>query len=301
MTTCCPTVIVDNFCAIKDPDEVLDYTINWSDVLDASNPVDSITVSTWEVAEFTNGADLNMDSDTLANPFTTIWLSGGGVLNSIHKVINHITTAGGRQYERTIKIWIQNKGGRGGYAGMTVGIPGIDGVDGSNGNDGVTGTQGPKGDTGATGASGADGTDGTDGTDPIIPVPITGGIENLGLTGVTTSGDIVYTTIGNLVIITGRLLIVSDSSGGSAAAFIAGLTYECSQSTGITFASKGINLGGSISSERTMIGRLTAGSNEISLHKWGSTGQEGPMEQNKFNNGDYIDLNFTYYSDEVSA
>jgi hypothetical protein len=127
--TCCPTVVVDNFCAIKDPDEVLDYTINWSDVLDASNPVDSIVTSTWAVDEFSNGADLNIDSETETNPYTTVWLSGGGRLNSIHKVVNHITTAGGRQYERTIKIWIQNKGGLGGYGGMTVGIPGVDGID----------------------------------------------------------------------------------------------------------------------------------------------------------------------------
>ena len=55
MSKCFPTVIVDNFCAIKDPGEVLDYTIDWSDVLNATDPVDSITVSTWAIEAHITG------------------------------------------------------------------------------------------------------------------------------------------------------------------------------------------------------------------------------------------------------
>lgn len=300
MNTCCPTIIVDNFCAVKDPDEVLDYTIDWSSILDASDPADTIVASTWIVEQYPNGAALSIDSESEATPFTTVWLSAGGILNTIHKVTNHVTTAGGRQYERTIKIWIQNKSGLGGSGSnaMTIGIPGEDGVDGLNGNPGVQGEKGDKGDKGDPGIDGVDGSDGSDGSDGTSVLALTSGVETLGLSGAVVSGVINRTTIGKHVFITGRLTVSSGTSSSSAT-HITGFLYAATNPTGFTTASYGINLGSDISSERTMIARMGAGQNSLSLHKWGSTGQEAPMQQDKFTSGDYIDLNFSYYSEDV--
>jgi hypothetical protein len=290
--TCCPTIIVDNFCAIKDPDEVLDYTINWNAVLSASTPEDFVVLSTWSVRQYQAGADLNIDSDSEINGYNTVWLSGGGKLNTIHKVTNHVTTAGGRQYERSIKIWIQNKGGLGGYGGMSVGIPGLDGIDGVNGADGAKGDKGNTGATGATGSAGTSGSDGSDGSDGTVNPLITRGAETLSLSGVTTAGYVTWMLIGIRVSLCGRLTINSNGSSSSPA-FITGLTHVCGSATGFVAAYNGVVLEG-VPSERSLVVRIATGQNLLTLHTIGSTGSELPMKQSRFTDGDYIDINFSY-------
>jgi hypothetical protein len=104
----CP--IQDDFCAIKDPSEVLDYTIDYTDVLAQSDPPDSIVSSTWAIGQRTLETTLTIVDDTIFTVNTaTVWMSGGSLTGLQHRLTNHITCASGRQYERTITFVIQSK------------------------------------------------------------------------------------------------------------------------------------------------------------------------------------------------
>jgi len=83
----------------KDPNEVLDYSVDWSGPLAG----DTIVTSTWMVpAGLTSGADNMTDSST------TIWLSGG-TENASYELLNRITTAGGRTRDQTCLLKIKTK------------------------------------------------------------------------------------------------------------------------------------------------------------------------------------------------
>ncbi len=84
---------------IKDPDSVLDYTINWLTWLDG----DTISASTWTVP-----SGLTEDSDTFGDSTATVWLSGGTV-GKEYRIVNHITTAAARQEDQTLIIVCKQK------------------------------------------------------------------------------------------------------------------------------------------------------------------------------------------------
>lgn len=84
---------------IKDPQEELDYTVDWSDWLDA----DTISTSSWDAAD---GIDIENESDTATT--ATVWLSGGTVGTS-YRVTNTIVTAAGRTGERTITVKVTTR------------------------------------------------------------------------------------------------------------------------------------------------------------------------------------------------
>lgn len=84
---------------IKDPDAVLDYTVDWTDWLGT----DTINTSTWILPV---GATLVRDSDTKTGTSATAWLSGG-TLDKNYSVINRIVTVGGRTEDRTILIKVR--------------------------------------------------------------------------------------------------------------------------------------------------------------------------------------------------
>ena len=83
----------------KDPNEVLDYTIDWDGRLGG----DTIASSAWTVP-----AGITKDSDTMADATTTIWLSGG-THNTKYTLENRITTEGGRTLDQSVKILIRNR------------------------------------------------------------------------------------------------------------------------------------------------------------------------------------------------
>ena len=85
---------------IKDPDAILDYSINWSSWLVTG---DTITTSTW-----TAEAGIMIDSDTNTTTATTVWLSGGTAGES-YDVTNHIVTDDGREDDRTITILVREQ------------------------------------------------------------------------------------------------------------------------------------------------------------------------------------------------
>lgn len=83
----------------KDPQAILDYSVDWSDWLGA----DTIATSTWS-----GDTGITIDSNTNSTTVATVWLSGGAAGRS-YKLINKIVTAGGRTDERTIKVAVKNK------------------------------------------------------------------------------------------------------------------------------------------------------------------------------------------------
>ena len=81
----------------KDPNDVLDYRVDWSKWL---RDGDTILVSEWIVPD-----GIEMDSETNTNTTTIIWLSGG--TTGRYSLTNRITTAQGRQRDRTITIRVR--------------------------------------------------------------------------------------------------------------------------------------------------------------------------------------------------
>jgi hypothetical protein len=83
----------------KDPNAVLDYSVDWSRWLDG----DAIASSAWTVP-----ADLAKVTETNTDTKATVWLSGGSAGQS-YPVTNRITTTGGRTEDRTITIRVEER------------------------------------------------------------------------------------------------------------------------------------------------------------------------------------------------
>lgn len=83
----------------KDPDEILDYLVDWS----ARLAGDVISTSLWLVP-----TGIVRASDSHATATTTIWLTGG-TLGKYYDLLNRIVTAGGRTMDQTIRLRIVTK------------------------------------------------------------------------------------------------------------------------------------------------------------------------------------------------
>ncbi len=83
----------------KDPDEVLDYKIDWTARLDG----DTILTSTWVVP-----AGITKNSDSHTTTASLVWLSGG-TLGAVLELINRIITTAGRTMDQTVKLKIKAK------------------------------------------------------------------------------------------------------------------------------------------------------------------------------------------------
>lgn len=89
---------------VKDPDDVLDYEVNWE-----NDPTwvagDVITASTFtvDIATITDDDDspLTVDSDTFTDTTATAFVSGGtdGI---IYQVVNHIVCDSGREMDKVL-------------------------------------------------------------------------------------------------------------------------------------------------------------------------------------------------------
>jgi hypothetical protein len=90
----------------KDPDEVLDYEVDWSGRLDDG---DTLATSSWEMPTVPdeelvkNSSSINEDETK-----TLIWLSGG-TLGENYELLNRVTTAGGRTMDQTMKLKVRAK------------------------------------------------------------------------------------------------------------------------------------------------------------------------------------------------
>lgn len=85
----------------KDPDEVLDYEIDWT----ARLGIDTISTSVWTI---TPGTTLVKNSDNVNPTNTVIWLSAG-TLGQTYQLTNEITTSGGRTMDQTVSLLIAAK------------------------------------------------------------------------------------------------------------------------------------------------------------------------------------------------
>lgn len=83
----------------KDPDEVLDYQLDWSGRLGE----DQISTSTWTVP-----TGIVKNSDTNTATVSTVWLSSG-TLGTSYDLVNRVITTGGRTMDQTVRIRIRAK------------------------------------------------------------------------------------------------------------------------------------------------------------------------------------------------
>jgi|TARA_Y100000310_G_C20463516_1_gene706471 hypothetical protein len=79
----------------KDPDEVLDWNVEWTTELSG----DTISTSTFTV----DGVTLDSDSNTTTD--ATAWISGG-TLGALASITNEIVTASGRTFNKSINYRI---------------------------------------------------------------------------------------------------------------------------------------------------------------------------------------------------
>jgi RNA-binding protein YlmH len=82
----------------KDPHDVIDYSIDWSNWLQGD---DTVLLSEWLVPD-----GITMDLELSDTTSATIWLSGG-TTGTEYQLTNRITTAQGRQRDRTITIRVR--------------------------------------------------------------------------------------------------------------------------------------------------------------------------------------------------
>jgi hypothetical protein len=90
----------------KDPDDVLDYQIDWLGDANDPGPLyglgDAISDSAWTVP-----AGISKESDTFDDGSVTIWLSGG-TAGETYEFLNRITTDDGRVLDQTVKIKVKD-------------------------------------------------------------------------------------------------------------------------------------------------------------------------------------------------
>lgn len=80
----------------KTPTEVVDYSIDWSDI----SP-DTISTSTFAV-----DTGITKDNETNDTTSSTVWVSGG-TDGTDYQITNTITTAGGRTFQRDFVIKVR--------------------------------------------------------------------------------------------------------------------------------------------------------------------------------------------------
>lgn len=83
----------------KDPDDVLDYSLDWTTWLAG----DTIASSSW-IAE----TGLTVDSDTNSTTDTTVWVSGGEACR-YYTLTNRIVTSAGRTKDRSIQVKVNEQ------------------------------------------------------------------------------------------------------------------------------------------------------------------------------------------------
>jgi hypothetical protein len=87
---------------IKDPSAKLDYQVDWSSWLAAS---ETISTSTWVVQ---SGITQTTPSPSNTTTTATIWLSGG-TAGTEYTITNHIVTNQGREDERSFVVNVQDR------------------------------------------------------------------------------------------------------------------------------------------------------------------------------------------------
>lgn len=87
----------------KDPDEELDYTIDWTRRLVTG---DTISTSTWIIDG--PDSDLTQTFDSISTVYTIVWLSGGTV-GYRYTCTNRVVTSQGRTMDQSVTLRIKEK------------------------------------------------------------------------------------------------------------------------------------------------------------------------------------------------
>ena len=90
-----------SWAAPKDPDEIKDYTVDWSPLLGS----DTLSGSTWDIV---NGSGLTIAADSRSDTETVVWVSGG-TDGATYDLRNRVTTTGGRTYDQTCRLKCKTK------------------------------------------------------------------------------------------------------------------------------------------------------------------------------------------------
>lgn len=85
----------------KDPAAILPFAIDWTDW--EVGEADTITDATWTVP-----TALTKETELFADGIATVWLSGG-TAGVTYECVCHVTTSGGREDERTLRIRVENR------------------------------------------------------------------------------------------------------------------------------------------------------------------------------------------------
>lgn len=90
----------------KDPDEILDYQLNWAHPDDPRLEAgETLTTSDFMVTQ----GDVDIDSDSFTESgVTTAWLSGG-TAGTLCILVNRVTTSVGRTYDQSVKLRIRER------------------------------------------------------------------------------------------------------------------------------------------------------------------------------------------------
>jgi len=84
----------------KQPEDVLDYALDWSDALSGGDAIQSYSVAV-------TGA--TKDSDSIAGDVVTVWISGG-TSGSVAKIVASAVTVAGRHLTRLVIVPIRAAG-----------------------------------------------------------------------------------------------------------------------------------------------------------------------------------------------
>ena len=90
---------------LKDPDAVLDYTVDWA--ADYLAPGELLAQSDWNVVPDEEGGVALAGSDFDAATSTV--KAAGGVAGHVYSLVNRITTSAGRIDERSIVIRVEKR------------------------------------------------------------------------------------------------------------------------------------------------------------------------------------------------
>lgn len=85
----------------KDPNEVLDYMLDWNDVL-----VDGETISTSTF--ILASGDVTLGAVGNAAGITTQWISGG-TEGTVSVITNRIATSAARTYDQSVRLRVRTK------------------------------------------------------------------------------------------------------------------------------------------------------------------------------------------------
>ena len=87
-----------------DPQEILDYGIDWSAFLAEQQPADSITSSSWDILP----AGPVLSGDSVVGAVSRVFVAGASS-GRFYQLTNRITTGQGRTAERSISLRCENR------------------------------------------------------------------------------------------------------------------------------------------------------------------------------------------------